>query len=203
MSEQQTDDQQAWDQCYIDAETPWDSGLPSAELRRVLAEHHIGPCRVLELGCGTGNNAVYLAQQGFAVTALDISPTAIQAAQSRAAEAGVEVNFVATHVGGFEAPAEPFDLIFDRGAYHCIRKVYLPGLLDLLKRVTGPGSRYLTLAGNADEPPVDGMPRLTAAEICGDLEGLFKIDQLRAFQFTHQGGTPGNLGWSCLMTRRG
>ena len=206
MSEAQIEDQERWDQHYRDADLPWDSGLPSAELRRVLTEQNIGPCRVLEIGCGNGSSAIYLAQQGFSVTAIDISPTAIETARARAADAGVEIDFVATHIGGFETPPEPFDLIFDRGAYHCIRKVYLRGLLDLLKRVTRPGTRYLTLAGSADEPPqspTDGMPRLSAAEICGDLEELFRIDQLRAFYFEDGTDQRGPLGWSCLMTRRG
>ena len=47
MSDVQIEDQERWDQHYRDADLPWDSGLPSAELRRVLTEKNIGPCRVL------------------------------------------------------------------------------------------------------------------------------------------------------------
>ena len=202
MSEQQQEDQKDWDQRYRDDDTPWDSGLPSAELHRVLTEQNIGPCRVLEIGCGTGSSAIYLAGQGFNVTAIDISPTAIETARARAAAAGVDVDFVVTHIGGFESPAEPFDFIFDRGAYHCIRKVFLRGLLVLLKRVTRPGTRYLTLTGNSDEISTDNMPRLRAADLCSDLEELFKIDQLRAFYFEDESHVRGPLGWSCLMWRR-
>ena len=54
-----------WDERYEKGETPWDTGQPSSELQRILAEEAIAPCRALELGCGTGTNAVWLAQQGF------------------------------------------------------------------------------------------------------------------------------------------
>ena len=54
-----------WQQHYATGQTPWDSGTPSLEMQRVIAEHNITPRRTLEIGCGTGTNAVCLAQQGF------------------------------------------------------------------------------------------------------------------------------------------
>ena len=67
-----------WDQRYREGTTPWDSGVRSRELARVLDETEIVPCRTAELGCGTGTNAVFLAQQGFAVTAIDCSSRAFE-----------------------------------------------------------------------------------------------------------------------------
>src|SRR5438094_177897 len=78
-----------WDERYQQKDTPWDTGQPSSELRLVVAEGSISPCRALELGCGTGTNAVWLAQQGFDVTALDVSPLAIARAQQRSDAVGV------------------------------------------------------------------------------------------------------------------
>jgi methylase of polypeptide subunit release factors len=72
-----------WDRQYRSLPV-WDTGQPSGELRRVLDRFGIGPGRALELGCGTGMNAVYLALRGFAVTAIDLSPRAIRAARRRA-----------------------------------------------------------------------------------------------------------------------
>ena len=65
-----------WEERYRKGETPWDTGHPSTELQRVIREEKIRPCRAIELGCGTGNNAVWLAQQGFDVTAVDLSSLA-------------------------------------------------------------------------------------------------------------------------------
>src|SRR5437868_13790754 len=79
-----------WDASYRSGNPPWETGRPSEELQRVIAEQGIRPCRVVELGCGTGINAIWLAQQGFDVTALDFSPLAIAKAQKRAAESEKE-----------------------------------------------------------------------------------------------------------------
>src|SRR5262249_40591965 len=58
----------------------WDKGAPALKLQRLVEQGEIKPCRVLDLGCGSGNDAIYLAAQGFDVTALDISPTALSMA---------------------------------------------------------------------------------------------------------------------------
>jgi hypothetical protein len=58
-----------WDVRYDKGETPWETDRPSSELQRVIAEVPVLPCRAVELGCGTGASAVWLAQQGFDVTA--------------------------------------------------------------------------------------------------------------------------------------
>src|SRR5947209_11962622 len=107
-----------WDERYQQGATPWETDQPSSELQRVLAEAAIQPCRALELGCGTGASAVWLAQQGFDVTALDLSALAIDRARQQANRAGVRVNF---HVADVLNPPEelvcPFDFLFDRGCY--------------------------------------------------------------------------------------
>src|SRR6185369_14836577 len=83
-----------WNERYETGETPWDTGQPSSELQKVVVEAASKPCRALEIGCGTGANAVWLAQQGFTVTALDLSPLAIERARHRAKNDGADVNFL-------------------------------------------------------------------------------------------------------------
>jgi methyl halide transferase len=99
---------QHWNQRYETGSTPWDSGLPSAELCRVIEESNIQPCRVLELGCGTGTNAILLAERGFEVTAVDLSPLAIEQAKRKAAEAGVDVDWICGDVCSTEAASTAF-----------------------------------------------------------------------------------------------
>jgi hypothetical protein len=67
-----------WNDRYRDGDLPWDTGLPSSELQRVVNRNTIRPCRALELGCGTGTNCVWLAQQGFEVTGIDVAPLAVE-----------------------------------------------------------------------------------------------------------------------------
>jgi SAM-dependent methyltransferase len=188
-------------------DVPWDSGKPSAELVRVLGEWDIRPGRVLELGCGTGENAVYLARQGFEVAACDIAPLAIEQAKAKVRAAGVQVRLLTADVLALPDLGPPFPFVFDRGLYHAVRRSDLAGYLKTLEQVTAPGGWYLTLAGNANDPLADqpGPPRVKASELCAELEGLFALVQLREFRFegTPQTGTDFRpLAWSALLRRR-
>ncbi len=71
-----------WNDRYRDGNLPWDTGRSSSELQRVLSRNAIQPCRALELGCGTGTDSVWLAQQGFELTGIDVSPLAVERAEN-------------------------------------------------------------------------------------------------------------------------
>lgn len=195
-------DRPSWDERYQRGDTPWDSGRPSEELRRVLAEAKIAPCRAIEFGCGTGTNAVWLAQQGFDVTATDISPLALAQAQRRAADAGARVRFLQADV--LDPPAEltgPFDFFFDRGCYHVVRRDNVEAYLATLRRLTQPGSLGLVLTGNAREPHDPGPPVVSEADLRAELGSVFTIVQLREFRFDADTGDLRFLAWSALLRR--
>ena len=192
-----------WDERYKTGELPWNSNIRSRELARVLDECKIAPGRAVELGSGTGTNAVFLAEKGFDVTALDVSPMAIELAQKRAEAAGVDVKFFNADLADMKLDLKPFDFIFDRGCFHCVRRENLDGFRETLKKLSKPGTRYLVLTGNANEQNEhEGPPRLHEHEIRQDLEDLFEIEFIREMRFEDAGGVEGPLGWSCLLTRR-
>jgi methyl halide transferase len=199
MSEEPRD----WNERYRAGTTPWDSLIRSRELDRVLREESISAGTALELGCGTGTNAIWLARQGFTVTAVDVSAVALTGARLRAQEAGVTVDFRHLDLTETVTDLGPFDFVFDRGCYHCVRKINVQALLENLARFTRPGSRCLVLTGSSrsggDQP---GPPQVSEEEIRADFGGLFTIDRIREFHFEDAGGIEGPLGWSALMTRR-
>jgi len=196
-----------WENRYQQGDTPWITQQPSRELARVLEEYEIPRGRALELGCGDGVNAVFLARQGFDVSAVDVSPTAIQQARGLADRAGVSVDFQVADVKALNGLSSPFDFVFDRGLYHVVRQADLAGLLQSLERVTTSGSMYLTLAGNANEDtPTDepGPPRVSAEEICRELAPLMELVQLREFRFDaspRREAPYRPLAWSALFRR--
>lgn len=192
----------AWNQRYVDESTRWDSGLASRELTSVLDEIGLTNGRALELGCGTGTNSVLLAERGFDVTAVDMAPLAIERATTRAADAGVQVRFEVADVTIWDTDVEPFDLLFDRGCYHCVRSVNPYGYLATLRRVTRPGTVALFLAGNADRPEEFGPPTMTIEQIGRELGPMFEFDRIRRMHFEDPGGIDGPLGWSILAHRR-
>ncbi len=186
---------------YTAGQIPWDSGTPDEELLRVLDAGKLTGKIVLEVGCGTGTNAIALARRGFQVTAVDFVELAIQAARNKANQAKVTVDFRVADVlkddlGG------PYDILFDRGVYHHLRTVDLKAFKEFLTRVTRPGSWWLSLAGNAKEKHDPGPPVVHEHEIRAELEPLFDVVELAEFRFTTDQGDVRPLAWSILMRRK-
>jgi len=190
-----------FEKSYRTGETPWDSGIPSAELVRVLDEGLLPGKTVLEIGCGTGTNAIALARRGYRVTAVDFVDMAVRRAREKAQQAGVEIDFRVGDATRIDLGG-PYDVVFDRGVYHGIRTRNLPAFLRMLKRVTRKGSRWLCLAGNAKEPMEEGPPVVSEQEFRSELEPLFHILEVREFRFTLDRKDFRPLAWSILMERR-
>jgi SAM-dependent methyltransferase len=194
-------DTERWETRYRTGDIPWETGHASTELQRVIAEGGIAPCPALELGCGTGVNAVWLAQHGFDVTALDLSPLAVERARERAATAGARVRFLQADILAGPDVGGPFGFFFDRGCYHIVREVDLSGYLRLLERALRPGATGLVLTGNARLPRT-GPPVVREEEIRRELGQLFEVVRLREFQFDRAlSDDSRHLGWSCLLRR--
>lgn len=190
-----------WDRLYREGQPSWETNTAATELQRVLSKKTIPRGTVLELGCGTGADAVCLAQHGFDVTAVEFSPIALERARRRAEQEDAQVHFVLGDVYDFAQTAGAFDFVYDAGFYHFARRSDLDRLLDMLWHVTRPGSFYLALAGNDDEPGDGGPPTVTEHEIHYELGRLFDMVELKTFRFESPNRKNGYLGWSCLMQR--
>jgi 2-polyprenyl-3-methyl-5-hydroxy-6-metoxy-1,4-benzoquinol methylase len=77
----------------------------------------VRPCRTLDLGCGSGSNAIFLAQHGFRVTAVDFASSAIAKARRRAAAANVSIEFVSDDLTHPRRLVGPFDFLVDYGTF--------------------------------------------------------------------------------------
>lgn len=190
-----------WDALYRMGTPPWEAAGPARELVRILDEGILKPCRVLEIGCGTGADAVLLAQRGFEVTAVENSPIAIERARSRAQRAGALVRFVLDDIYSFGRHCGPFELVYDNGFYHYARLADLGKFLDLLWRITEPGSYYLTLVGAPDPAVQDGFPQVAEQTIRLELGRLFQSLQIRPCRLSTLKRPEGYSAWCCLMQR--
>lgn len=189
-----------WDERYQEGDLPWDSGRPDEHLVRLVGDHPIPPGRVLEVGCGTGTNAIWLAQQGFDVVATDFSATALEAARAKAAEAGATVVFLE---GSFPEEQAPFDLVFDRGCFHCLENhaARTDFATSAAARLT-PAGLWLSLIGSTDGPPRDhGPPRISATAVVSALETRFEILSLEDVLFDSKLPSPARM-WACVARRR-
>jgi SAM-dependent methyltransferase len=192
-----------WDSAYRRSGRPgWDTGRPSSELKQAVEEGTLRPCRAVEMGCGSGTNAVYLAAQGFDVTAIDVAPTALSQAQEKAKKAGAGVRWLLADV---LAPPklEPFDLIYDRGCYHGVRGQNAAAYVEAIRRLSHPGTRILILAGNANDPRRGGgPPKVREEEIRADFASGFEFEWLRETRFdTRDPEGQGALAWSILLRK--
>jgi SAM-dependent methyltransferase len=191
-----------WNDRYRDGDLPWETGRPSSELDRVLSGNKISPCRALELGCGTGTNCVWLAQQGFEVTGVDVAPLAVERANERARTAGVIARFVVGDVLDLPDLGGPFEFFFDRGCYHAVRRSAPREYAPAVARQLAVGGHGLVLAGNAREPHDPGPPVVMEEEIREELGLAFRILDLHEFRFDEAPGVPERfLGWSCLVAK--
>lgn len=193
---------QHWDKRYLQQDTPWDTGVPSRELIKLLDSGAITPGRAIDLGCGTGTNAIELARRGFDVIGIDCSQSALSIARKKALDAGAHCEFLFADLLGSPSGLPHCDFLFDRGCYHCVRRKSLDGMLGTLKQITRPGTIYQLLVGNAREPMEQGPPVMTDRELRDELGELFELLRIEEFRFEDPGGVVGPLGWSTVWRRR-
>ncbi len=135
-----------WDGFYEDRSkaVPFFAPKPDESLAAYVDGGALKPGRALELGCGPGRNALYLAARGFDVDAVDLSPAALDWARERAREAGTKVRF---HLGDIFGPVldgkGPYDLVHDSGCFHHLPPHRRIGYLALLDRMLAPGGHFV------------------------------------------------------------
>lgn len=161
---------------------PWDIGAPQPQVVE-LEQAGSFSGRILDAGCGTGDNAIFLTERGYAVTGVDGAPTAIEIASQRASDRGVDVPFVvadATELDGFE---QEFDTVLDSALYHCLPESARTAYVSALHRVTKPGAR-LHLLCFAD---VDGgfMPtRISKDELRANFAEHWQITDIDLVRYS-------------------
>ena len=124
---------------------PWDTDAVPRGLRELVEGQE--PGRALDLGCGTGTQAAYLASRGWQTTAVDAVPRALEAARERARSRGVEVDFRRADVGRLAALglSPGYGLVFDRGCFHDLPARTRDGYARGVAELAAPGAEFLLL----------------------------------------------------------
>jgi len=188
---------------YKSGDIPWDLGQPDFNLIEAVTEHSIQGCKALDVGCGTGDNSIWLARNGFQVFGTDVSEVALEKAKEKASQAEVEGNFILVDFLRNKIEGRPFGFIFDRGCFHSFsseedRRRFAENAAAHLEKA----GLWLTLAGNADEDRQGpGPPQRTAGEIVLAVEPFFEILSLRSTCFGSNHPNPPRA-WRCLMRKR-
>jgi SAM-dependent methyltransferase len=188
---------------YETGNTPWDVGKPDFNLIEAVKARPIQPCKALDIGCGTGDNSLWLCRQGFRVLGIDESEIAIDEARAKALKADIKCTFIVTDFLTSRIKGAPFGFAFDRGCFHAVnsrkdRKGFAEKVHAHLKK----DGLWLSLIGNADEQRhLPGPPQRTAGDIVAAVEHYFKILSLVASSFGSNRPNPPRA-WACLMQKR-
>lgn len=192
---------ETWDADYRQSRPPvWDIGRPADELRKAVQDGTVQRCKLVDLGCGSGTDAIYLARQGFDVTGIDIAPTALGQAADKARKAGVSVRWILADV---TAPPDvgPFDFIYDRGCYHNVRDQNLEAYIETVRRFSHNGTKLLLLSARRDPQSPPRSSGVTEEELRFDFSSLFRVDWLRPIMLESNEAGVLAPGWSALMQR--
>lgn len=193
-----------WNDNYVQGHLPWDVSEPDPVLVEYVDAHGIAPGRALDIGCGTGTHARWLASRGFEVLGVDLAPRAIEMAREKVASEpfAARVRFA---VGDFLAAAPdggPFDFVYDRGCFHLFDAEDRARFAAQVAGVLAPGGIWLSLAGSTEGAPRDsGPPRRSARDLANAIEPVLEILELRGTSFDLGTAEPPRA-WACVSRRR-
>jgi ubiquinone/menaquinone biosynthesis C-methylase UbiE len=188
---------------YKTGDLPWNIKRPDFNLVNTIKNFKIKPGKGLDVGCGTGDNVIWLSKQDFKMTGIDYSSTAIQLAQQKTKEMDIEASFHTLDFLTDQVPGGLFSFVFDRGCFHTFdsdqeRSTYARNVHRLLEY----DGLWLTLAGNYDDGRLDiGPPKRKALQIIQAVEPCFNILSLVSGRFDSNDAVPSKI-WICLMQKR-
>lgn len=162
---------------------PWDIDEPQP---LVVEAERAGEFtgRVLDVGSGAGNNAIFLAEQGYSVLGVDGAPTAVRLAGERAAARGAAVEFRTADATTLDGVEQQFDTVLDSALYHCLPEAARADYAAALWKVTKPGAR-LHLFCFADETPLPiPVPGVSKENLRSNLGKHWDIDDIVLGKYT-------------------
>lgn len=192
-----------WDEHYAAGEIPWDTGRPARELVDLVEEGRLPVGRALDVGCGTGTNARYLADRGYDVVGIDVAGRAIERAEDATVSGEGSIEFRRLDFLHDEPPDGPFDLVFDRGCLHVFDDPEDRALFA--RRVAAclaPEGVWVSLLGSTEGPEREhGPPRRSARDIALAVEPALEIAELRGLAL--DADAPDSVrGWVLVARRR-
>jgi len=179
---------------------PWDIGRPQREFVRLEESGEISG-DVLDVGCGTGENALFLASRGHDVWGVDSAPTAIEIARRKAEERNLAATFLVADTLNLHEIGRTFDTVIDSGLFHALsdpeRSCFVRNLSEVLK----PGGTYFMLAFSDREPGGYGPRRITRTEIQAAFSDGWRINGIRAAVFENRTRPEGSRAWLSSITK--
>jgi 2-polyprenyl-3-methyl-5-hydroxy-6-metoxy-1,4-benzoquinol methylase len=177
-----------WDNKYRTS-PEWDIGYPQPEFEELMKKSEMKRGRLLDIGSGTGENAIYFSKKGFSVFGIDIVGKAVNTAKLKAKDQNVNVNFLVRNILDKQLQFEigEFDNIIDSGLFHVMTDQERPIFANQIWNLLRFGGTYFMLCFSDKEPPGGGPRRITKLEIKQTFSPLLKINYIRSASFAAKG----------------
>ncbi len=199
-------DQRLFEQAY-QGQAPWDIGRPQPAIVK-LAEAGLVRGSVLDVGCGTGENLLFLAARGHEAWGIDFVPAAIERAKEKAKERGIDAHFLVGNALELEELGRQFDTVINCGLFHTFADEERPAFVRELAEILRSGGLLYILCFSDEEPGTVGPRRVTKQEIRDSFYDGWKIQRIEATRFEAlerpdgPGSTPGGpKAWLATIER--
>jgi cyclopropane fatty-acyl-phospholipid synthase-like methyltransferase len=178
---------------------PWDIGRPQREFVNLAAAKGIGG-RVLDVGCGTGEHALFLAESGHQAWGVDSAPAAIDKARAKAHQRGLDVNFLVHDVMELKSLGRAFDSVIDCGLFHTFSDEERPVFVKSLATALRPGGTYHMMCFSEKELSQGGPRRVSQAEIRRTFQDGWRVNYIREARFESNIHPDGAYAWLSSIT---
>jgi SAM-dependent methyltransferase len=193
-------DQESFDESYTGV-PPWDIGRPQPLFVR-FADAGLLVGRVLDAGCGTGEQALMAAERGLDTTGVDSSPRAIAIAKRKAAERALTTRFFVYDALSLGELGEQFGTVLDSGLFHIFDDTDRARYVEALAAVVRPGGSYL-MACFSDRQPGDWGPRrVRKEEILDSFAETWDVRSIEPATFETNLDPPEVEAWAAVIARR-
>jgi cyclopropane fatty-acyl-phospholipid synthase-like methyltransferase len=201
----------SWDAVYAPdaAPPPWDIGRPQPAFVR-LADRGLLSGRLLDSGCGTGENVLLAAARGAEATGVDISPQAIARARDKASERGLTARFEVADALRLGQLGMTFDVLIDSGVFHIFDDADRGRYVASLAAVLPPGGRCYLMCFSDRQPGTAGPRRVRQDELRAAFSDGWEVASIEADTFEvnpgieFSAGTPAAAAqaWLASLVRR-
>ena len=180
---------------------PWDIGRPQKEFVELVRRGEITGS-ILDIGCGSGEHALFFAQEGYDVWGIDSAPLAIQKALEKAAGRGLKVHFCILNALDLSKLNRKFDTATDSGLFHTLSDEDRPLFVDTLAAILSSGGNYFMLCFSDLEPAGYGPRRISKREIQDSFRNGWSINYIREAIFESRTREEGSRAWLSSIAKK-